>query len=88
VVIVMPLLVLVVGVLVGALAAYRVFHAGTLSSSRRALRELQSTLDGLESAYSMKVATFEAQRDLAMLSGLRPEHVRGRIHLPRPDLDS
>ena len=86
--VIVMLLALVVGVLAGALATYRVFHAGTLSSSRRALRELQSTLDGLESSYSMKVATFEAQRDLAMLSGLRPEHVRGRIHLPRPDLDS
>ena len=78
------LLALAVGLLLGTLLAHRLFYAATTATSRRALDQLQGTLDGLESVYSIKVATFEAQRELAVLAtlpGERPE--LSDLHLPR-----
>jgi hypothetical protein len=63
-------LVLVVGMLFGAVLADRLFQSGATSASRRALERLEYTLDGLETAYSMKAARLEAQRDLALRPGL------------------
>lgn len=56
-------IVLLVGVLCGAALAERLFHAGVTTASRRALEQLQSTLDGLEAAYSMQAARLAAQAD-------------------------
>jgi hypothetical protein len=80
------LLALVVGLLLGALLAHRLFYAAATATSRRALDQLQGTLDGLESAYSMKVATFEAQCELTTLSALsgRDHQHLLTVHLPRP----
>jgi hypothetical protein len=58
-------LVLVVGMLFGAVLADRVFQSGATSASRRALERLESTLGGLETAYSMKAAWLAAQRELS-----------------------
>jgi hypothetical protein len=71
-------LVLVVGMLFGAVLADRFFQAGATTASRRALEQLECTLDGLESAYAMKAALLEARRGLA-----------GTVWLPadRVDLD-
>jgi hypothetical protein len=73
---------MLLGVLLGALLAYRVFYAAATATSRRALQQLQGTLDGLESAYSIKVATFEAQRELAVLSALSGDRGALTVHLP------
>jgi hypothetical protein len=64
------LLVLVVGMLLGAVLTDRVFSSGATSASRRALERLEYTLDGLETAYSMKAARLEAQRGTASRPGL------------------
>ena len=81
------LLVLVVGMIFGAVMADRVFQSGATSASRRALERLEYTLDGLESAYSMRAARLAGQRDLAARRGLAgtesgdlDEHV---LHLPQ-----
>jgi hypothetical protein len=81
------LLALAVGLLLGALLAHRLFYAAATTTSRRALDQLQGTLDGLESAYSIKVATFEAQRELTTLSALsnRDHPHRLTVHLPPTD---
>jgi hypothetical protein len=77
------LLALLVGLLIGALLAHRLFYAAATGTSRRALDQLQGTLDGLESAYSIKVATFEAQRELSTLSALPGERrTAPTVHLP------
>jgi hypothetical protein len=57
------LLVLVVGMLCGAALADRVFQSGATSASRRALEQLEYTLDGLQTAYSMRAARLAAQGD-------------------------
>jgi hypothetical protein len=79
------LLALVLGLLLGGLLAHRLFYAAATATSRRALDQLQGTLDGLESAYSIKVATFEAQRELTTLTTLagRDHPHRLTVHLPR-----
>jgi hypothetical protein len=56
-------IVLLVGMLCGAALADRLFHAGVTTASRRALAQLQYTLDGLEAAYSMQAARLSAQAD-------------------------
>ncbi len=86
------MLALLVGSLLGAMLARRLFYRAATATSRQALDELQGTLDGLESVYSIKVATYEAQRELAMLSGLPgppggDSPRRLTVHLPRPPLD-
>ncbi|MEN3362051.1 MAG: hypothetical protein V7637_6033 [Mycobacteriales bacterium] len=63
------LLVLVVGMLCGAVLADRVFQSGATSASRRALERLEYTLDGLQTAYSMRAARLDAQRDMAGRDG-------------------
>jgi hypothetical protein len=80
-------LVLVVGMLFGAVLADRVFQSGVTSASRRALEQLEGTLGGLETAYSMKAAWLAAQRDLGDRSGLAGDgagDVDERVlHLPQ-----
>ena len=74
-----------VGLLLGTLVAHRLFYAVATATSRRALDELQGTLDGLESVYSIKVATFEAQRELTMLSAHPSADLADPpdVHVPR-----
>jgi hypothetical protein len=81
------MLALVVGLLVGGLAAHRLFYATATATSRRALDELQGTLNGLESVYAIQVATFEAQRELTLLGGLSGDRaVEPAVHLPQSRL--
>ncbi len=73
---------LLLGVVVGVVVAYRAFVSATAASSRRALAQLQDTLDGLESAYRIEVATLDARRELAGLSQLPVMESRPQVHLP------
>ena len=76
-------LALVVGLLAGALLAYRFYDAAAVACSRRALQQLQGTLDGLETLYSIKVASYEAHRELSTISTLSADHpTPGVVHLP------
>jgi hypothetical protein len=81
------MLVLVVGMLFGAVLADRIFHAGATSASRRALAQLEYTLGGLETAYSMKAASLHARHGLAARveqpTSPTDEFVEPRVHLPR-----
>jgi hypothetical protein len=78
------LLVLGVGMVLGAVLADRLFHAGATSASRRALERLEYTLDGLETAYSLKAARLGAQHELADLSGLLAQDFDDLLlHLPQ-----
>jgi hypothetical protein len=63
-------LVLVVGMLFGGVLADRMFQSGASTASRRALDQLEYTLGGLETAYSMKAAWLTAQREVASQPGL------------------
>jgi hypothetical protein len=80
-------LVLVVGMLFGAVLADRLFQSGATVASQRALDRLEYTLGGLETAYSMKAAWLAAQQELGDRSGLAGDgtgDLDGRVlHLPQ-----
>lgn len=57
-------LALLAGLLIGATLARHVVHRQITGESRRAIRQLQATLDALESVHGMTLATLQAQQDL------------------------
>lgn len=64
------LLVLLIGVLIGALGAHRLFTAAMTSTSRRNIKQLQDILDGLAVAHRIELATLEAEGEFARRSEL------------------
>jgi hypothetical protein len=88
-IVVVMVVVLLVGVLCGALAD-RLFHAGATRSGKRALERLEHTLDGLETAYLVQAARVSCEKDLGQpRMGLAGRYdTEWPVHLPQQDADN
>jgi hypothetical protein len=75
------LLVLLLGVLIGGLASHRLFTAALTSTSRRSIKQLEDTLEGLAVAHRIELATLEAEGEF----DTRPQLYSPR--LPEPPAD-
>jgi hypothetical protein len=81
------MLVLVVGMFLGAVLADHAFQPGAAAARRRALERLEDMLGGLDAAYAVKAAQLDAQRESDGKSGLAGDgagDLDARIlHLPQ-----